>query len=94
MIKLDAGNVLLKPSHRRQLMGWLRRVARLGQRLGGFVLTLSLHRVGRAYEVRARVHDARGDFGCRARTRDWRHAVRDVIVILTHRVHAQCVARA
>ena len=34
MIKLDAGNVPLKPSHRRQLMTWLKRSLRLGQQLG------------------------------------------------------------
>ena len=36
MIKLDLGNVLLKPSHRKQLMSWLRRSLRLGERLGDY----------------------------------------------------------
>ena len=46
MIKLEPGNVLLKPSSRRQFMGWLKRVARLGQRLGNFDLKITLSRIG------------------------------------------------
>jgi hypothetical protein len=91
MIKLDLGNVLLKPSHRRQLMGWLRRAVRLGERLGDFVLKLSLHRSGNRYEVRADVTDARGSFNCRTRKSDWRDALREVVAALTARLHAQRV---
>jgi hypothetical protein len=94
MIKLEAGNVLLKPSHRRQLMAWLKRAFRLGARLGGLVVTLSMQRIGRLYEVRAAVHDAAGDFDCRSRHRDWRSAVRDVTMSLTSRLHAQRIASA
>jgi hypothetical protein len=53
MIKLDAGNVLLKPSHRRQLMTALRRCMRIGERLGNFVLSITMRRCGRALELRA-----------------------------------------
>ena len=53
MIKLDSGNVLLKPSQRRQLMAWLRRSLKLGERLGNFVLTISMWRSGRQFELRA-----------------------------------------
>ncbi len=74
MIKLDAGNVLLKPSQRRQLMAWLRRTLRLGSRLGDFLLQITLHRTGNAYEVRAMVHDKAGDVNFRYRQADWRSA--------------------
>src|SRR6202035_4771455 len=50
MIKLDAGNVLLKPSHRRQMMSWLRRALRLGSQLGQFALTITMHRSGKQCE--------------------------------------------
>ncbi|HEV8605528.1 MAG TPA: hypothetical protein VGQ99_09195 [Tepidisphaeraceae bacterium] len=92
MIKLDAGNVLLKPSHRRQLMTWLKRAIRLGAQLGDLVVTLTLQRIGKLYEVRATVHDSAGDFGCRRRNRDWRDAMHDVVLALTSRLHAQRVA--
>jgi hypothetical protein len=94
MIKLDAGNVLLKPSQRRQLMTWLRRSLRLGARLGGFVLTITLHRIGRLYEVRANVHDRAGDFDCRSRRRDWRAACRELSKMLAGRLHDQNLHRA
>ena len=89
MIKIDAGNVLLKPSHRKQVMSWLKRAIRLGQRLGDFVMTLSLHRSGNSYEVQARVHDAAGDFGVRFRQHDWRHAVRNLIRALSLKLSMQ-----
>ena len=88
-IHLDAGNVLLKPSHRRQLMTWLKRAIRLGAKLGDLVVNLTLQRIGNCYEVRATVHDSAGDFGCRRRDRDWRDALRDVVLTLTSRLHAQ-----
>lgn len=94
MIKLDAGNVLLKPSQRRQLMSWLRRAMRMGERLGNFVLNITIKRVGRQYEVRADVHDSQGDFGCRARQQHWRDAFRDLVRTLSNRLHAQVIARA
>lgn len=85
MVKLEAGNVLLKPSHRRQLMGWLRRSSKIGNRLGDFDMTIKLARIGNQHEVQAAVHDSAGDFTCRARQRDWRDAVRLAI----HRIVAQ-----
>jgi len=89
MIQLDAGNVLLKPSQRKQLLSWLRRSLRLGQRLGDFVLKISLHRVGKAYEVVANVHDRAGDFGCRARQSQMRYALRDLVRMLSQRLQLQ-----
>ena len=94
MIKLDAGNVPLKPSHRRQLMTWLKRSLRLGQQLGDFVLTISLRRAGRGYEARARVHDAAGDFTCRTRRTDVRDLFRELARTITSRLHAQHLGRA
>ena len=89
MIKLDAGNVLLKPSNRRQLMAWLRRCLRIGSRLGDFLLTITMRRTGRQIEVRATVHDRAGDFACRSRQTDWRSAVRDLVRQLSSRLHGQ-----
>jgi hypothetical protein len=93
MIKLDAGNVLLKPSHRRQLMTWLRRSLKLGSRLGNFALTITLRRSGRMYDVRANVSQSKGAFDCHTRRHDWRNAVRDLVRMLTTRLHQQCLLR-
>jgi ribosomal protein L37E len=89
MIQLDSGNVLLKPSQRRQLMTWLRRALRIGQRLGNFALQITMRRCGRSYEIHARVHDSAGDFHCRTRRHDWRNAVRDLAKMLSNRLHDQ-----
>jgi hypothetical protein len=95
MITLDAGNVLLKPSHRRQLMAWLRRSLRIGQRLGRFALNITMHRSGRQYEVRASVKDSAGAFTCRSRRTDWRDAARDLVRALVRTLHHhQSLARA
>ena len=93
MIKLEAGNVLLKPSHKRQLMSWLRRALRIGERLGEFTLLITMRRTGRQCEVRARVHDSAGDFVCRSRQHDWRDAVRELVRALVNRLHAQKLGR-
>ena len=94
MIKLNAGNVLLKPSLRRQLMTWLRRSLKLGSRLGNFALTITLRRTGRVYDVRANVTDTSGGFDCHTRRYDWRTAIRDLTRVLTARLHQQCLRRA
>jgi hypothetical protein len=91
-IHVDTGNVLLKPSHRRQLMAWLKRAIRLGEKLGGLVVTLTLQRIGKLYEVRATVHDSAGNFDCRRRDRDWRGAMHDVVMALTAKLHSQRIA--
>ena len=91
MIKLDSGNVLLKPSQRKQLMAWLRRSLKLGQRLGNFVLTITMWRSGRQFELRADVHDGAGDFGCRVRRSDWQGALRDLVRTVCRRLHGQCL---
>ena len=93
MIELYVGNVLLKPSQRRQMMSRLRRCLKLGSRLGGFVLRITIWRTGRQYELRAAVRDRAGDFGCRVRRADWSEAVHDLIRALSQRLHEQCLQR-
>jgi hypothetical protein len=93
MIKLDSGNVLLKPSHRRQLMTWLRRAMRLGQRVGNFVLTISMQRVGRFYEIRATASDSGGVLRCRSKRHGWRDAVRAMVRDVERWVHDQHLRR-
>jgi len=94
MIQLNSGNVLLKPSHRKQLMSSLRRAAKMGDRLGKFVLNLTLHRSGKAIEVTASVNDAYGSFDLRSRSSDWRTAIRNLIRMLATRLHEQLILRA
>ena len=94
MIKLHAGNVLLKPSQRKQISALLRRCVRLGNRLGDFAMSIFMRRSGRFYELRAAVHDRAGDFACRSRQNNWQDALRDLARTLTQRLHAQCLSRA
>ena len=94
MIDLHVGNVLLKPSQRRQMMARLRRCQKLGNQLGGFRLRIAMSRRGRQYELRATVRDRAGDFGCRVRRNDWAEAVHDLIQALCYRLHHQCLRRA
>lgn len=94
MIKLEAGNVLLKPSHRREMMSGLRRALRMGSRLGEFGMTIRMHRCGRQCEVRAEVHDAAGDFVCRSRQPHWRDAMREMMRRLVNRLHQQQLEQA
>src|SRR5258706_1327607 len=88
MIKLDVGNMLLKPSHRKQLMARLRRALRIGSRLGEFMLVITMHRSGRQCEVQARVHDSAGDFVCPFPQHDWRDAIRELGESNVHRLPA------
>ena len=87
MVKLEAGNVLLKPSHRRQLMGWLKRSQKIGEQLGGMDLTITVNRIGNHHEACAAIHNNTGDFSCRCRKRDWQNAVRDLVQQVVHRLH-------
>jgi hypothetical protein len=91
MVKLIEGNVLLKPSHRRQLMTWLKRVQKLGEQVGNFILTIKLHRIGRVTEVTADVHDAIGDFSFRVRRPEWRDALREMAQLVAGRLHDERV---
>jgi len=94
MLQLDSGNVLLKPSHKRQLMSWLRRALRLGQKLGDLMISITMHRVGRHYEVHAKVRDKAGKFQCRSRRQEWRHALHEIARTLGSRLHDQRLGRA
>jgi hypothetical protein len=94
MIKLQSGNVLLKPSQRRQIAALLRRCVRLGKRLGGFILNISMRRSGRIYEIRADVRDRVGNFHCRSRQNNWQDALRDLARTLALRLHDQRLQRA
>ena len=89
MIQLDSGNVLLKPSHRKQLMAWLKRAMRIGQRLGNFLLQITMKRIGRSYEVNFAVHDTAGDFQLRMKRHDWKDAVRDLSRMICVKLQGQ-----
>ncbi|HZZ44459.1 MAG TPA: hypothetical protein VFE58_16100 [Tepidisphaeraceae bacterium] len=91
MIRLDAGNVLLKPAQRRHLMASLRRSLRLGERLGNFLLTITMQRIGKQYQLLATVSDRLGQFECRFRSRDVGNAMRDMTRFITQRLHDQCL---
>ena len=93
MIQLTCGNVLLKPSTRRQLMSCLRRAQKLGERIGGFTMNLCLKRSGKQFDLRADVRDAAGSFHCHARGTDWQTALRRIVRDLVLRLHAQLLAR-
>ena len=93
MIKLEPGNVLLKPSSRRQFMGWLKRVARLGQRLGNFDLRITLSRVGNQLQAVAACRDRAGEFKCRTRQRDIHYVMRELIRRITAQLHLQTLQR-
>lgn len=94
MIKLDSGNVLLKPSNKRQLMAWLKRAQKLGDRLGKFVLTVSLHRSGKTIEAIASVTSSAGRFDLRARQHEWKDAIRQLIHSLSSMLSMQRLATA
>lgn len=93
MIRLEPGNVLLKPSQRRQVMAGLRRSSRMGEQLGNFALTISMQRSGRFYEMHADVRAATTDFGCRSRRHDWATALRELSRDVTRQLHELCLHR-
>ena len=89
MVKLQPGNCLLKPSQRRQLLSWLKRAVALGERVGDFLLTITIRRLGGRCEMRADVHDAAGDLQLRARGQTWRDVCRAMVRMLAVKLHAQ-----
>lgn len=89
MIELVSTNVLLKGSQKRQINAFLRRALRLGQRVGDFVLTMTIARSGRHYEVKAQVQDQAGSFTCRSRNHQVMHACREVSHQLSLQLHNQ-----
>jgi hypothetical protein len=88
MLKLDEGNVLLKPSHRRQLMSWLKRAMRFVQRMGNPLVSISMHRAGKLIEMRA---DVAGSTAFRSRQTDWKGAARQIIHMLTTYLHDRMI---
>ena len=91
MLKLDSGNVLLKPSHRRQLMSWLKRAMRFVQRMGDLSISINMHRMGRLTEVRADVADGTGKTAFRSREHDWKNAARHLVRMLTSYLHDRMI---
>jgi uncharacterized protein YecT (DUF1311 family) len=81
MIRLNAGNVLLKPSQRRQLNAWLT------SRLGDCSVHIDLHRSGHAIEMIAGVTTLHGKTAFRARESDWRSAAHRIVRMLTVYLH-------
>jgi ribosome-associated translation inhibitor RaiA len=92
MIKLDSGNVMLKPSHRKQLLNWLKRAERIGNRIGQFALSIRMVRVGRAVEIHASVSHKAGQFVERTRRSDLLTAMRDIVRALYCQLHQQQLA--
>lgn len=92
MVKLDASNVLLKPSHRRQILGWLRRPVKMGEQVGDLSIQISLRRIGRACQGEAQVHDKAGRFDCRSRGQHWRDVGRDLAHKIGGHLHDQRLA--
>ena len=92
MVKLEAGNCPLKPSQRRQLTSWLKRAVHLGERVGDFLLKITVRRVGKAWHMIASVHDRAGDFVCRTRGTTWRDACRDLCRRVANRLHGHRLA--
>ena len=93
MVKLHAANCVLKPSQRRQLQSWLKRAIHLGERLGNFLLTITVQRSGRGmFAMQANVHDAAGDFDCRCKGQTWRDVCRAMVRMLAVRLHDRRLA--
>jgi hypothetical protein len=91
MLKLDSGNVLLKPSNRRQFMSWLKRAMKFVQRMGNPLISITMHRAGRLIEIRADVAQSGSSAAFRARQSDWKHAAREIIRLLTGYLHDRTV---
>ena len=71
----------------------LRRCLRIGERLGNFVLSITMRRCGKQLEIKAAVHDRAGDFSLRTRQGDWRGAVRELSRQLMAMLHQQYLSR-
>ncbi|MBC7782385.1 MAG: hypothetical protein H7144_00985 [Burkholderiales bacterium] len=94
MITLDAGNVLLKPTHRKQLMARLKRAIRIGDRIGDFVMKITMRRTGRHVEMTAKVHDRFGNFDLRTRGTTWTDAFRTIVRDIFRQLHNHALRRA
>jgi len=93
MVKLHAANCVLKPSQRRQLQSWLKRAIHLGERLGNFVLTITVQRISRGmFAMQAKVKDSVGDFDLKTKGQTWRDVCRAMVRMLAVRLHGQRLA--
>jgi hypothetical protein len=89
MFELDSGNVLLKPSQRKQLNTSLKRCLKFGQRLREFFLRISMHRTGKLVEIQARLRSPGGERIMKVRRTDWQDAARALVRMLTAQLHAR-----
>ena len=94
MVKLETENCLLTRSQRRQLLSWLKRAVHLGERVGDFILTITVRRVGRLYQMQAAVKDRAGKFVSRARGQTWRDVCREIVRTVAVKLHNQRLALA
>ncbi|GIW75341.1 MAG: hypothetical protein KatS3mg104_0404 [Phycisphaerae bacterium] len=97
MLTLDSGNVLLKPAHKKQLLARLKRITRLGKRLGQFFLKITFHRSGKHVQITAQGYDRFGPFTLKSKATDWNHAFHLLIheiscLIHQHSVHRQTLS--
>ena len=92
MVKLLPLNCVLKPSQRKQLLAWLKRAVHLGERVGRFVLTVTIRRVRGMFHIQATAKDSMGSVACRARGQTWRDACRELARTLALRLHDQRLA--
>ena len=92
MVKLQPQNCVLKPSQRRQLLSWLKRAVHLGERVGKFVLTVTIRRVRGMFQIQAAAKDSMGSIDCKARGQTWRDACRALARELALRLHDQRLA--
>jgi hypothetical protein len=93
MVKLEPANCLLKRSQRRQLLSWLKRAVTMGERVGNFLLTITVRRGnGGRYEMMADVHNTAGTFRLRTRGQTWRDVCRATVRMLCVQLHNQRLA--
>jgi hypothetical protein len=92
MVKLEAANCPLKPSQKRQLASWLKRAVHLGERVGDFILKITVQRVRGCWRLIATVHDRAGDFVCRTRGSTWRDACRELCRAVANQLHGHRLA--
>jgi len=94
MIQLNEGNVLLKPSQRKQLLSWLRRSIKYTQRMTRCFMSISMNRCGKQVEVIATIWSGKSPTVFHAKSSDWRDATRHLIHRLSGYLHDQLIRGA
>jgi hypothetical protein len=94
MITLDAGNVLLKPVQKKQILARLKRAIRLGDRIGDFVMNIKMRRTGKHVEMTADVRDKFGNFSMRTRGQSWIDALHAIVRDVFREIHNHTIRRA